>query len=79
MGVARESIRVVISLRGAPERLLEIVRRSTDAAFFSVLAREGVRWRGSDTGAPPWTAHGALAACRCWLPPRQRCLPRTRS
>ena len=32
------------------------MRRSTDAAFFSLLAREGVRWRGSDTGAPPWTA-----------------------
>ena len=56
MGIWSDSIRVVVSLRGAPERLLEIVRRSSDAAYFRVLARDGVSWRGSDTGAPPWTA-----------------------
>ena len=55
MGFYYDDIRVAVSLRGSPERLLELVRRSTDAAYFSAL-EDGVRWPGEDDGEPPWTA-----------------------
>jgi hypothetical protein len=55
MGFDYDDIRVAVSLRGSPERLLELVRRSSDYAYFSALL-DGVRWPGKDEGAPPWTA-----------------------
>ena len=55
MGVSRDALRVAVCVRGPPARLLELVRRSTDAPYFSALA-DGVRWPGKGEGAPPWTA-----------------------
>ena len=40
MGVSMDDIQVVVTLHGSPERLLEVVRRATDAAYFRVLSRE---------------------------------------
>ena len=48
MGVYWDSLRIVVSLRGSPERLLELVRRSTDAVYFSAMQHSVVCWAGTE-------------------------------
>jgi hypothetical protein len=55
MGIWADRHRVVLTLHGTPERVLDVVRRSTDASFFRVLGRKGVRWPEA-WGARPWRA-----------------------
>jgi hypothetical protein len=55
MGMWWDTHRVVLSLRGPPARIHEIVRRGTDAAFFRLLGQKGVRWP-PEWGPRPWRA-----------------------